>query len=89
LLVKMGAFVALIDQMRAEHEGSAIPSPSDPADLKREVDCPSCHQRMDTHFYYGGGNAVISGCERCQVNWLDGGVLMGIVRAPHESDVEE
>ncbi len=88
LLVKMGAIEALIEQMRAVHDDSVIPPPSDPGDLNRRVECPRCHQRMDTHFYYGGGHAVISGCERCEVNWLNGGVLMQIVRAPHESDAE-
>jgi Zn-finger nucleic acid-binding protein len=88
LLVAMGAFEELIDQMRALHEESAIPSPADPADLKRNISCPRCRRRMDTHFYYGGGQAVISGCESCSLNWLDGGVLMRIVRAPHRSESE-
>jgi Zn-finger nucleic acid-binding protein len=85
LLVAMGAFEALIDQMRALHEESAISPAADPADLKRTINCPRCHRRMDTHFYYGGGQSVMSGCENCSLNWLDGGVLMRIVRAPHRS----
>jgi Zn-finger nucleic acid-binding protein len=85
LLVAMGAFEALVDQMRGNQSDSAIPPPADPADLKRMVNCPRCRLRMDTHFYYGGGQAILSGCERCDLNWLDGGVLMLIVRAPHRS----
>ncbi len=83
LLVPMGAFEALIDQMRAVHPESAIPAASDGADLQRKVTCPNCHRNMDTHFYYGGGHAIISTCEACEMHWLDGGVLMKIVHAPH------
>ena len=43
---------------------------------------------METHFYFGGGHAVMSSCERCELHWLDGGVLMQIVRAPHDSEPE-
>ena len=85
LLVAMGAFEALVDQMRGNQRDSAIPPPADPTDLKRIVKCPKCRLRMDTHFYYGGGQAILSGCERCALNWLDGGVLMQIVRAPHRT----
>lgn len=84
-LIAMNRFEALIDQMRALHDESAIPAASDDRDLRRNPACPICHRNMDTHFYYGGGNAVISSCETCQVHWLDGGVLMKIVRAPHEA----
>ena len=87
LLVAMGAFGDLIENMRAEHPEVTVPIPSDPAELQRKVDCPLCHQRMDTHFYFGGGNAVMSTCERCEVHWLDGGVLMQIVRAPRYSEL--
>lgn len=84
LLVTMGAFEGLIAEMRAEHP-EQIDSPlASPADLKRKVICPNCHQAMDTHFYFGGGHAVISTCEHCELHWLDGGVLMRIVRAPHD-----
>jgi Zn-finger nucleic acid-binding protein len=86
LLVPMGTFGDLIENMRAEHPETMIPGPADPADLERKVDCPLCHRRMDTHFYYGGGHAVMSTCDRCEVHWLDGGVLMQIVWAPRESE---
>jgi Zn-finger nucleic acid-binding protein len=37
---------------------------------------------MDTHFYAGPGNAVISSCEDCCLIWMDRGVLMRIVHTP-------
>ena len=80
----LGAFEALIEQMRVEHPEIAIPAPADPADLQQKAPCPKCHQRMDTHYYFGGGHAVMSTCERCELHWLNGGVLMRIVQAPRD-----
>ena len=37
---------------------------------------------MDTHFYNGPGNVIIDDCDQCELNWLDHGELMRIVRAP-------
>jgi LSD1 subclass zinc finger protein len=86
LLVPMPAFEALIEKMRAEHPETVIPAVTDADPLARKVDCPRCHRRMDTHYYFGGGHAVISTCEMCELQWLDSGVLMAIVCAPHERD---
>jgi len=86
LLVDMGELEALIEAMRAKHPDTMIPMQPDAADLKRSVACPKCHNGMDTHFYFGGGHAVMSTCERCELHWLDGGMLMQIVRAPHEEE---
>lgn len=88
LLVAMNALEPLVEAMRASHPGSEIPAPADPADLDRRINCPRCHRRMSSDFYAGGGNAVVSGCERDELNWLDGGVLTRIVGAPRESDAE-
>lgn len=88
LLVAMSGLEPLVESMRAAHPGSEIPASADPADLDRKVVCPRCHGRMDSDFYAGGGNAVISSCERCELNWLEGGALMRIVRAPQASDAE-
>jgi Zn-finger nucleic acid-binding protein len=44
---------------------------------------------MDTHYYAGGGNVVIDDCSRCELNWLDAGELMSIVRAPGHSLAEQ
>jgi Zn-finger nucleic acid-binding protein len=82
-LIAMGAVEQIIDQLRANFTDPQIPSPPNPDDLKRKIDCPQCKQRMEVYFYMGGGGAVIGGCERCGLNWLDGGTLMRIVRAPH------
>lgn len=85
LLAPMGEFEALIEGMRAEHPDTQIPAQPETDDLQRKVACPKCHQRMETHFYYGGGHAVMSSCERCELHWIEGGMLMQIVRAPHET----
>ena len=37
---------------------------------------------METHFYNGPGNVIIDDCEHCELNWLDTGELMRVVRAP-------
>ena len=41
---------------------------------------------MDTHFYNGPGNMIIDDCDTCELNWLDHGELMRIVRAPDYSN---
>ena len=56
--------------------------PFEPKDLDRRPICPNCGQQLETHVYAAGGNAVISDCEHCGVNWLECGVLDRIVRAP-------
>jgi Zn-finger nucleic acid-binding protein len=88
LLLGMQALEPLVENMRATHPGSEVPAPADPADLDRRISCPQCHGHMDTDFYAGGGNVVIAGCERCELNWLDGGALKRIVHAPQTSDAE-
>jgi Zn-finger nucleic acid-binding protein len=89
MLVAMGAFQALIDQARGEHAGAAIPLGDDGSDLNRKLECPQCHHTMEAHFYYGGGHVVMEDCERCELNWLDGGALMRIVHAPHSEEAVE
>jgi len=85
MLIGMNVFEPLIEELREKNKDqSAIPSPADPADLRRIVECPKCHRHTDVHFYMGGGGAIIATCENCELNWLDGGMLMRIVRTPHE-----
>jgi Zn-finger nucleic acid-binding protein len=86
MLINMPTFEGLIEQVRAEHKETELPIAGDDSELSRKLECPSCHHTMDSHFYYGGGHVVMEDCERCEVNWLDGGALMRIVRAPHEED---
>lgn len=88
LLAGMSVLEPLVEAMRATHPGSEIPAPAVPADLDRKISCPKCRQRMDTDFYAGGGNVVIAACERCELNWLEGGALMRIVRAPRAGEAE-
>jgi Zn-finger nucleic acid-binding protein len=83
MLIPMETFVDLIEQLRSK-QGDAVATPTRAAadELHRKINCPQCHKPMDTHFYLGGGNVVIDGCDPCCLNWLDHGELMRIVRAP-------
>jgi len=89
MLVAMGAFEALIDQARGERHEAKIPMADDGSDLSRRLECPQCHHPMETHFYYGGGHVVMEDCERCELNWLDGGAVMRIVNAPRSEKTVE
>ena len=83
MLVGMNDFVALIGELRGSHSGAGNVQPAaDRAGLERHLQCPQCHQPMDTHFYEGPGNIVIDDCSRCFLNWLDRGELMRVVHAP-------
>ena len=83
MLVSMDIFVPLIEDLRSRRQGTAeIVRPIDIHELDRPVRCPQCHGQMDTHLYGGGGNVILSDCERCQLNWLDHGELDRIVRSP-------
>lgn len=83
MLVPMDVFMALLDEMRSGRAGAgSIQPPPDRHGLERRIDCPQCHQRMDTHFYEGPGNIIIDDCSRCFLNWLDQGELRRAVRAP-------
>jgi Zn-finger nucleic acid-binding protein len=83
MLVPMGAFATLVQDLRSHRDMSgATVLPFDATDLDRRTRCPKCGQQMDTHVYGAGGNVAISDCEHCEVNWLECGVLERIVRAP-------
>ncbi len=82
MLIPMAVFMALVEELRANAPGTLIAPSPDPHDLQRKINCPHCHQRMDTHFYNGPGNVIIDDCDQCELNWLDHGELMRIVRAP-------
>jgi Zn-finger nucleic acid-binding protein len=86
MLVAMGSFEGLIAQMRTTHPGAELSVADDGSDLSRRLECPQCHHPMETHFYYGGGHVVMEDCERCELNWLDGGALMRIVHVPHSEE---
>ena len=85
MLIPMAVFLALVDELREDQQGTLIAPTPDAHDLKRRINCPHCHKPMDTHFYNGPGNVIIDDCETCELNWLDHGELMRIVRAPDYS----
>jgi hypothetical protein len=84
--MKMGTLSDLIDALRASLDKPAVQTPPDRGDLKRTIQCPKCHRRMDTHFYAGPGNVIVDSCGDCYLIWLDRGELMRIVHAPDEDD---
>lgn len=86
MLIPMAVFLALVEELRAGGPGTLIAATPDRHDLERKINCPHCHQRMDTHFYNGPGNVIIDDCDTCELNWLDHGELMRIVRAPDYSN---
>ncbi len=89
LLVAMGAFEGLVEGVRAQNPGGAMPAAGDDNELSRKLACPRCHRPMETHFYYGGGHVVMEDCERCEVNWLDSGAIKRIARAPQSESARE
>jgi len=83
-LIPSAVFEHLIDFLRASSDKPAvIPPLMNPEELKRKIECPKCHQWMDTHPYGGHGNIIIDNCPRCALNWLDHHELMKIVYAPN------
>ena len=88
MLVGMARFEALLEQVRGNEGGAESSSTADKSELQRKISCPKCNRTMETHFYYGGGHAVIEDCENCSLNWLDGGVLTEIARGRHLSGSE-
>ncbi len=89
-LADMETLPAIVTKRRsrpsAEEKSTA---PFDAADLTRVLRCPQCKQPMDTHPYFGGGNVVVSTCERCNFIWLDAGTLEIIERyVPYMHQIE-
>jgi Zn-finger nucleic acid-binding protein len=89
LLLPMPVLPDLIDELRTGDRPPAVQIPPDPGDLKRTIQCPKCHRRMDTHFYAGPGNVIVDSCGDCLLIWLDRGELTRIAHAPDESDKSE
>jgi Zn-finger nucleic acid-binding protein len=85
LLLPMPVLPSLIDELRAGQGNPAVQTPPDQGDLKRTIQCPQCHRRMDTHFCAGPGNVIVDSCGDCFLIWLDCGELTRIVHAPDES----
>jgi Zn-finger nucleic acid-binding protein len=94
MLVAMGALEELIAELRAGQGSEAKPSAFDQDELRRVIQCPHCHRRMEAHLYAGPGNVVIDSCEECAMIWLDRGEAKRIASAgdggaPHESSFPE
>jgi Zn-finger nucleic acid-binding protein len=87
-LMAMPVVEAAIDELRGNAGRPAVQTPPDRGDLKRTVQCPKCHRRMDTHFYSGPGNVIVDSCDTCLLIWFDRGELTRIARAPDEKAVE-
>jgi Zn-finger nucleic acid-binding protein len=75
MLVAMGALENLIAELResAGQPSGAKPAAYDKDELRRILQCPHCHRRMEAHLYAGPGNVVIDSCEECCMIWLDRG----------------
>jgi Zn-finger nucleic acid-binding protein len=85
MLVNMGAFLEVIEEMRSRQSSSEYAGKQPEwSDLDRHTNCPLCGKEMDTHPYGGPGNVIIDTCESCESNWLDYGELQHIIRAPDE-----
>lgn len=80
--VPMRVLSTLVDELRSDQTGDIISPPTDPAELRRVVPCPNCHQPMDAHFYAGPGHIVIDSCEACNLTWFDHGELARVAHAP-------
>jgi Zn-finger nucleic acid-binding protein len=89
LLLPMPVLQPVIEELRKGASSPAVQTPPDRGDLKRTIQCPKCHGRMDTHFYSGPGNVIVDSCDTCLLIWLDRGELTRIARAPDASDEED
>ena len=83
ILVTNDDFRAIIRQRRSDYRAVPVtPTPMDPRQLDRTIACPECGNAMEAHPYYGPGNAVIDGCETCDLLWFDRGEIAAIEKAP-------
>ncbi|NLD72835.1 MAG: zf-TFIIB domain-containing protein [Chloroflexi bacterium] len=82
-LIERGDFRTLVEYKRARAWGPPDPiQPLDRSLLQREVRCPVCDRKMETHPYYGPGQFVIDSCHHCHVVWLDYGELRKAINGP-------
>lgn len=83
VLIRHADFAGIVQERQARRGGMepAEPRPIDPESLKREIHCPSCSQRMETHPYYGPGNIVVDTCSECGYLWLDHGEITRVENA--------
>ncbi len=75
-------FALIVKRVRARFDGPReTRRPVCESELSRELHCPACKRRMETHPYYGPGGVVIDSCAACHLVWLDAGELRAIERA--------
>ncbi len=76
-------FRKVVEDRRAAYTGPeiAVALPHQ-IELERKIACPSCHQSMEVHPYYGAGRAIIDSCAACKLVWVDMGELTGLERSP-------
>ena len=89
LLMPMNVLPGLIDALKTANRPPAVQTPPDHDDLRRAIQCPKCHRRMDTHLYAGPGNVIVDSCSDCLLLWLDRGELTRIAHAPDEDAKSE
>ena len=83
ILLDQNVFLATLRYLRARStEPPERPRPINPQELAREILCPSCGRKMDTHPYCGPGNIVVDNCPHCTLIWLDTSEIGRVVRAP-------
>lgn len=83
ILIRHADFAGIIQERQARRAGQepAEPRPIDPESYQRQIHCPSCSHRMETHPYYGPGNIVVDTCSACGYLWLDHGELSRVESA--------
>lgn len=86
MLMPMNVLPRLVAALKADGRPAAVQTPPDHDDLKRVIQCPQCHRRMDTHFYAGPGNVILDSCGDCLLLWLDRGEVTRIAHAPDEDE---
>lgn len=83
ILIEAPVFAQVSWNRRVKYRGPELtPSPVDPEEIQRSLDCPQCQQPMEVHPHYGSGRAVIDSCHRCHLVWLDNSELTKIERTP-------
>lgn len=82
ILLRQEVFAQIVRGRRMRYDGVREERrPVDGAELRRDVHCPACERRMETHPYYGSGGVVIDTCAKCAMVWVDRGEMRVIERA--------
>lgn len=81
VLANHSDFPQIVRARQAHCGAPSDPSPLDSEELARQVECPSCGRRMETHPFSGGGNAVVDTCLGCWLIWLDAGEIATLAAA--------